>query len=328
MDTQERKRSGSAGQRSGSRQRPVRSGQRQAAPPPRRRSGPAGSRQRDPAKKRPPRSTQPRRKKPVSRQRPKKPEVVYTPPAPFSRNRFLLRLLTVAAVVLAVTFGMSIFFKVRTVTVSGAELYSPWAVREASGITEGSSLLALNRPRAGGRITAALPYVKSVRIGIKLPDTVNIEIVETQVIYSVLAQDGSWWLISSDGKVMDKTDQVHAGDYTRILGVQLADPVKNEQAVAAEGDATDLETALAVARALEENGFIGDAASVDVTDSQALEVWYGTRYQVKLGDGTDLDYKIRCMGEAIGQMSQYQSGELDVTFTLWPDKVVYTPFSQ
>ena len=46
-------------------------------------------------------------------------DVVYTAPEPFSRKRFLLRLLTVVAVVLALTFGMSIFFKVENVAVTG-----------------------------------------------------------------------------------------------------------------------------------------------------------------------------------------------------------------
>ena len=67
---------------------------------------------------------------------PKKPtpDVVYTQPDPFNRNRFILRLVTVVAVVLALIFGMSIFFKVKTVTVAGTNKYTAWDVREASGI--------------------------------------------------------------------------------------------------------------------------------------------------------------------------------------------------
>ena len=37
-------------------------------------------------------------------------DVVYIPPKPFRRGRFLLRLATVAAVVFALLLGMSIFF--------------------------------------------------------------------------------------------------------------------------------------------------------------------------------------------------------------------------
>ena len=45
----------------------------------------------------------------------KQQDVVYTQPKAFNRKRFLLQLATVAAVVLALLFGMSIFFKVEEV---------------------------------------------------------------------------------------------------------------------------------------------------------------------------------------------------------------------
>jgi len=56
----------------------------------------------------------------------KEPEVKiqYTPAKPFNRNRFLLHLATVIAVVLALVLGMSIFFKAKQVLVSGAEKYT------------------------------------------------------------------------------------------------------------------------------------------------------------------------------------------------------------
>ena len=53
------------------------------------------------------------------------PDVVYTPAKPFSRERFLLRLATVVAVVIAMMFGISIFVRVEHGMVAGAEKYTP-----------------------------------------------------------------------------------------------------------------------------------------------------------------------------------------------------------
>ena len=106
------------------------------------------------------------------------PEVVYVQPGPFNKYRFMLQLVTVLAVVLALLFGMSIFFKVKTITVTGNEKYSAWDVREASGILEGENLLTISAPRISNNIKSKLPYADQIRIGIKLPDTVKIEIVE------------------------------------------------------------------------------------------------------------------------------------------------------
>ena len=45
------------------------------------------------------------------------------------------------------------------------------------------------------------------------------------------------------------------------------------------------------------------------------------------GDTSRLDYKVDCMNDAILQMSDYQSGVLDISFTIWPNQVGYTPFA-
>ena len=80
-------------------------------------------------------------------------------------------------------------------------------------------------------------------------------------------------------------------------------------------------------QALEANDIVGEAASVDVSQLEQITLWYGTRYQVNLGDTTRLDYKISCMSDVILQLSDYQSGMLDLSFTIRTDQVVYTPFS-
>ena len=64
----------------------------------------------------------------------------------------------------------------------------------------------------------------------------------------------------------------------------------------------------------------------NVTDIYDLRLWYEDRYQVILGDGAQLGKKVKAMKQAIDQMTDYQRGELDVSFTTWPDQVGYTPF--
>ena len=81
-----------------------------------------------------------------------------------------------------------------------------------------------------------------------------------------------------------------------------------------------------ILKALEANDIVGGAASVDVTQVDDIVLWYGSRYQVMLGDSANLSYKIACMYDAILQMSDYQTGILDVSFTQWENRVALTPF--
>lgn len=270
------------------------------------------------------------------------PVPVYINPVAFNSRRLAVQLLTVLAIVLALVLGMSVFFRVKVITVSGAKVYSAWTVREESGINEGDNLLTFGRTKASGKIIANLPYVKSARIGIKLPDTVNIEIEEAAVVYSIQDQSGVWWLINSDGKIVEQTSSISARNYTQVLGVVLFEPQAGDIGVAAESaPAVDAEgnpvpvlvtgaqrfvSALKILQALEDNDIVGDAASVDVSQLQDIILWYGTQYQVNLGSIDRMEYKIAYMKNAIMQMSGYQTGILDVSFTTWPDMAGYTPF--
>jgi len=171
------------------------------------------------------------------------------------------------------------------------------------------------------------------------------------VAYAIKDQDGIWWLMTSEGRIVEQSDSASAQNYTKILGVALQSPKVNDYAVAIEevpiqtGEDTGaagetegtlpvvvtgaqrLATALQILQALEANDIVGEAASVDVTSVNSIELWYGKRYQVDLGDSSRMEYKIACMSSAILQLSDYQTGKLDISFTTWADQVGYTPFA-
>ena len=279
----------------------------------------------------------------VMRQREPLPEVVYMPPKQFNRNRFVLHLVTLVAVVLALTFVFSIFFKVKNVTVSGMVKYDAWTVREASGIKEGEGLLNFGTAKAAGKIRTLLPYVKEVQIGIKLPDTVKIEIVESSVTYSIAASDGTWWLISAEGKVLEQITQTEAETVTKIEGLVLAAPV-GAQAQAYEevgqnafGDTIPasvsgrerMETLKQILQELEINGVMGTVTSVDVTQPTDLRLWFDEKYRIDLGDGSRIPYKIDCMQAVFEQEEFLEAGVIDVSFTNeeHPEDVIFVPFT-
>lgn len=358
METKERKRTQRPGKaapgRSNQRRRPAAAQARQ------RREDPKASltrqrrqRKTDIQRKRPQQS-----KRVVKAPREDIPGVVYTMPKPLHRGKFLLRLVTVAAVVAALMMAISIFFRVDTVSVLGAQKYTPWDVSQASGIQEGDGLLTLSKARIAGKIKMALPYVDEVKINVTLPGTVNIEIKELQVTYAIAAQDNSWWLIAANGDVVKQIETSAASGYTRIFGVQADAPRTDAKVTAAadqvpeetqteateegqipetqpgdgvtlptqvmETNAQRLDAALSILQSLERNGVIGQISSVNVQSLSEIQLQYGQRFQVRIGTTENLDYKIRYMNQAISQMEDYQTGQLDVSFE-YAEQGVFTP---
>ena len=256
------------------------------------------------------------------------------PVKPFNRKKLTLQLLTVAAVALAVAIGISIFFKVDTVSVSGLDKYSYESVRDASGILAGDSLLFFSRAEVSSRIMQKLPYVKSVRIGISLPGTVHIIIEEVSVFYGIQDVAGAWWLISAEGKVLEQIPAADVSAYTIMEGVKLQGPAPGAQAVASEqGEsvtvtgADRLAAALEIATVLEKNEILGELSVIDVTALYDLQLWYGTDYQILLGDGQQLDWKIANVKASLPQiLADYPPGVLDVSKIDETGRFPYTEF--
>lgn len=275
----------------------------------------------------------------------KAPEVVYLPPKPFNRQRFLLHLASIIAVVLALMLGLSIFFKVDKIQVAGCDRYTAWQVQEASGIKTGDQLLTFSRGRAAGRIQDQLPYIKRVRIGISLPDTVHIEVVETRVTYALQDTAGNWWLMDSDGKIVDQApDGVGKLDVT-VSGVILEDPQVGQQAKAyqPEQTATDasgvpvpitvtaaqkLAAGKTIAAYLEANGIIGDVVSIDLENIFEISMWYKDQYRILLGDTDRISLKISCLKAFLADYNEnrpYEAGKLDLSD---PEHIKYQSFTE
>ena len=267
---------------------------------------------------------------------------------------FARRLAISVGVALLLCLMLMAFLRVRTVSVTGNSMYSQTEIQEASGISQGSALLLVNKTTAASRIRAQLPYIDEVRVGISLPDTVKIEVVELETTFAVAAEDGSFWLINSGGRLIEKITGKDASDYLKIEGVRIESGEVGDQAKAVEEpeqpqpEQTDeeaeeddeeaeerppeasaaerLDVALQIVRQLAEEEDIRSITSVDVTSIYDLQIWYGTRFQVKLGGTSELSYKLDYMLAAISQLESYQTGVLDLTFQE-AKKATFIPWS-
>ena len=269
---------------------------------------------------------------------------------------FVRRLVTSVAVAVFIGLVLMAFLRVRNISVVGNSMYSREEIQEASGISEGSALLLVNKTTAASRIRAQLPYIDEVRVGIGLPDTVKIEVVELETTFAVAADDGSFWLINSGGRLIERITGKDAGDYLKIEGVRIESGETGDQAKAVEepeapapekeeneeeeeteeeeaeerppeaSAAERLDAALQIVRQLAEEDDIRSITSVDVSSIYDLQIWYGTRFQVKLGGTSELSYKLEYMVEALAQLDSYQSGVLDLTFQE-AKKATFIPWS-
>lgn len=231
----------------------------------------------------------------------------------------LKRMLIMAGIVLAVILSMLIFFRVRSIEVQGTSYYQPQDILDAAGLEKGDNLLILSRAEIAGNVLEKLPYAQSVRVSRRLPDTVIITVTEYDATYAVVDAKGEYYLITASGKVTEKITAAKASEHIRIealtietptLGGQISVMAPLGQEVAAQGQLTALKKVLT---AIETYGLQQTVRSVSVPSSYEITLRYEDRFEVKVGDTEELDYKFQFLIQTVKSQKSYATGTIDLT---------------
>ncbi len=192
----------------------------------------------------------------------------------------------------------------------------------ASGISIDDNLLSLSKAAVASQIHAKLPYINEIQIRKKLPNTVIITVSEFTVTYGIQDEHGLWWLISREGRVLERANEQSVKGHLTVTGMpietpQIGDYIKpvatpgaDLSEIAAKRDAT-----VAVLPLLEQSSFAKEIVSLDVSTSYDLILWYGTQYEIKLGNTENLSYKLNYLASVLAELGAEKSGTIDLTFT-------------
>lgn len=267
-----------------------------------------------------------------------------------NRGRFgpLFKLLCVLGVVVALTGGATVFFRVETVEVTGNQRYTQEEIIEASGIQTGDNLYALNKVRIDRRIRTRLPYVGELSINRSLPSTIRIAVTEWEAVAQVavptpeqaaaaqeelaagkegaepaaLAQEP--WLISVKGKLLEQAPE----DSTAIVvtGLTAVAPQAGELLKVPEGETTRLEALTSLLEAIEGADLFHEISQIQL-ETTRLIVRYADRFDVKMKLNADFGYDIRLMQAVREQMEEAYGPEAAGTIDLTQEKheAVYSP---
>ena len=225
----------------------------------------------------------------------------------------LYKLLSVVVISGAIVAALTLFFKVETITVSGTTEYSSEEIITASGIQQGDNLFLLNKYEIYESILEKLPYVSSVSISRKLPDTLLIEVTDSNQ-GGVIEDHGTYWVLSAEGKIFGK--RAEAGHGALITGLTLSEPEVGKKAAVEEGQERALKQLLDLLAALEEKGMLQGVGSFDFSQESVISIKYADRYVVKFPYGADFPYKLTRLSQVIERLEEQgdqRAGVLDLT---------------
>lgn len=223
----------------------------------------------------------------------------------------LFRLLFVIVLSIAGVMALTVFFKVETIQINGSQRYPAAQLQKTLGVQQGDNLFLWGQHAAVQKLETTYPYIESIQIHRKLPDTLVIDIKESAPV-AVIEDNGQYWLIDRNGKLLENITVVQAQEYPPIVGVQVGKK-KVGDTLHASGDETTL-VLLQFLRALSESDRIGRMSFLNLTRLYEIHMGYDGKYNVNLGTSEDLQHKLKFLDTIIDEkLSPSDIGTIDLS---------------
>ena len=225
----------------------------------------------------------------------------------------LYKLLSILIICTAIIVALTLFFRVDTIVVSGQERYTSQEIQDATGIAQGDNLFLLNKYDVAQNIVKALPYVEEIRISRKLPDTLLIEVRECGTPLA-LVQDGSAWLISPGGKIVEQKSAAEVGDSGIIDGCKLLAPSVGTPLALATEYADQQTSLLELLAALGDAGMLKQVDAIHLDDAGKVIMDYAGRFTVEMPYNADYAMKLKALRLSLesGKIQDNMTGTFDL----------------
>ena len=227
------------------------------------------------------------------------------------KKHMLTILLAVVVMCVGLVLVFSLFFKINTVTISGDKVYSDKMVTEKSGINIGENLFKINETKLSEKLSKDLPYIKSVTIERKLPDTIIINVTAAKEVAAITTKKG-FVLLDEAGKVLDKNASILKENVAVINNVKLKEYIEGEKVVLTDEKKT--ETLLKLFEAIK-NADMLLLTEIDLKNINDIKIKYDDRITFEVGSLTNIETKLARGVAALekeNEINAYSEGTLDL----------------
>jgi len=226
------------------------------------------------------------------------------------QNGKLFFLLAILAFLAVLVLSACIFFEAKTIKTEGSTHYSDTAIIKASGVKKGDKLVFLNSGTVTAAVAEAHPYVKSVQLKKKFPDTVTLVVTEEIVALRFEdAQDGIA-LAAINGKLLETVPEWHSGGI-KVSGFDLKDAAPGTIIDSAEHGKQH--TLMDILTEINARGIGYKIGEISVSALYDIQFTYENRITVKLGMQDRINVKFNMFTEIIKLIGDSEYGILDVS---------------
>jgi len=234
---------------------------------------------------------------------------------PAKRRRtpgILYAILSTAVVVAVIVASVTVFFEIKSVEVAGDTRYGAEDIKATSGITVGDNMFMINKFAAIRQMEEAYPYLDTVTIRRRLPDTIVISVEETEPVAAV-AQADKLWLINDEGKLLE---EVPAGSESArgllvVKGLALVEPMAGNTMETDEKD--QLKPLFDILHMAGNGDILNQMGELDLSKLYDIRFTYGDRFSVILGTVDGMEKKFKFFDLVLDELTKDDRGVIDLS---------------
>lgn len=207
------------------------------------------------------------------------------------RQRFfhtIGRILFLGILLAAAILALTVFFKVDTITVEGAQKYHAEEIVAGMDVKQGDNLYLWNKVKVCDAMLEKFPYLQTVQIRRHLPNALVVTVTECTASVAI-ASDGGYLLLSKEGKALEQSATNNGLPIVTgmtLSEVPLGKTLSSESSESAEELLTILQT-------LDAAGMLSDLSFINLSDLRDIHIGYQKRFDIRVDSVDNLAYYLR-----------------------------------
>ncbi|MFZ2539013.1 MAG: FtsQ-type POTRA domain-containing protein [Oscillospiraceae bacterium] len=213
--------------------------------------------------------------------------------------------------VIGVSLSLTVFFNIESIAVKGNTGIDTNSIIASCGIAKGQNLFRINIDKASKSIISKHLTIDNVIIKRKIPNTLSIE-VKMAKTKAEISYSGKSYNLSFSNKIIGVGKAPADATTIKVVGSDLKD-IKIGQYIIPD-DKNKLEVIDIVLAAIEKKE-LSQIKVIDITDEMIIKLYYGDRYEIKVGGVLDIEYKLQWAINLIDQQltDENEKGIIDVS---------------
>jgi len=204
------------------------------------------------------------------------------------RGRFKYVVFLFIICIFAVFFLSSSFFYIKFIAVNGNKNVTREEIIKLSSIYYGENIFRINKKNSMKSIFQN-PYVKMIKIKRIIPNKVEIDIIEREIM-AYVPYVGSYLNIDEDGMILEINRAIKYPDFPVVKGLKF-ETFKVGECLNIENKEQFKITTMLI-KEIKNAGILNQVSEIDVTNLSNIRLQIKEGIKANLGDSDNMNYKI------------------------------------